>query len=120
VVFCDILKSKRGVPTEKGLLIFKIVPPTLVDNTSIPWGKHKLRFYFMDRENVCSTCSRHGHLASACPTTAFELGTEEAPSDADKGDKPKTGKGKTRTKAAEIRPAVKVFRRAKAAAASAG
>ena len=45
VVMADVLKSKGGVPTEKGIMIFKVAPVQLLRSNSLMWGKTKLIFY---------------------------------------------------------------------------
>jgi hypothetical protein len=72
VVFVDILKSKLGVPTEKGFIIYRVAPVSLLLHSSLMYHGHKLTFYWMDRDISCQHCSSRGHHQDACPSRHYK------------------------------------------------
>jgi len=72
VKFADVLRSRGGIPTDKGIKIFKIAPVMLLNKTTFTWAGNRLIFYWMDRDVQCEHCHCVGHSMEACPSVAYD------------------------------------------------
>jgi hypothetical protein len=67
LIFCDILKTKKGTPTDKVTAVFKVCPWVLLFTTRIPVPGGAVSAFFQDSWCVCTACDKVGHSAPQCP-----------------------------------------------------
>ena len=86
VVHSVVIKTRSGIPTEKGLLIFKVAPLALLHTTSIHFHDTKLIFYWMDKDTQCDLCTHRGHHNDSCPSAHYDSLPAFGGSDEDESD----------------------------------
>ena len=102
VVHAEVIKSRAGVATEKGLIIFKVAPPMLLATSSLQLHNSKLMFYWMDKDAQCEFCTHKGHHRDSCPSALYEslpiFESDEVIDDKNPDEQKKDDKGKDKKK----------------------
>ena len=66
LVYCELLHSCRGKPTDKGLLIFSVCPFSLLVAKTMALGGYDIQFSFLTH---CHLCGHIGHSPDFCHVT---------------------------------------------------
>jgi len=66
LIHYEMLHSRRGKPTNKGLLIFKICPFTLLVSKTMNLRGYDIQFSFLSRDTHCHECGCAGHCSDYC------------------------------------------------------
>jgi len=66
LVHHEMLHSRRGKPTDKGLLIFEVCPFALLVSKTLNLGGYDIQFIFLNRETHCHECGCAGHSSEFC------------------------------------------------------
>jgi len=66
LVHYEMLHSRRGKPTDKGLLIFEVCPFALLVSKTLNLGGYDIQFIFLNRETHCHECGHTGHTSEFC------------------------------------------------------
>jgi len=66
LVHSEVLRSRRGKATDKGLLIFSICPFSLVVSKAASVAGCDIQFQFMNRDIHCHLCDHAGHSSDHC------------------------------------------------------
>ena len=69
LVHSEVLRSRRGKATDKGLLIFSVCPFSLPISKSASIAGCDIQFQFMNRDAQCHLCDHVGHSPEYCYTT---------------------------------------------------
>lgn len=66
LVHSEVLHSRRGKATDKGLLIFSVCPFSLLIAKTASIAGCDLQFQFMNRDVQCHLCDHTGHSSEHC------------------------------------------------------
>jgi len=66
LVHSEMLHSRQGNPTDKGLLIFEVCPFSLLVSKTLNLGGYDIQFVFLNRDAHCHMCGCAGHSSEFC------------------------------------------------------
>jgi len=69
LVHCKLLRSCRGKPTDKGLLIFSVCPFSLLVAKTMALGGYDIQFGFLNHDAHGHLCGHTGHFPDFCHVT---------------------------------------------------
>ena len=66
LIHSEVLRSRRGKATDKGLLIFSVCPFSLLVSKTATIAGCDIQFQFQSRDAHCHVCEHNGHSSEHC------------------------------------------------------